>query len=82
MSIEVADPFPGVIEAMACDSCAAAAEMLAVNVSDTESPLVSLAVTLRPSDVAVAGVVPLNVSVVPLNVNQAGKAAPFDCDAE
>src|SRR5581483_10279852 len=44
--------------------------MVAEKLSDTDSPLVSVAVTTRPSVCAVAGAVPLNESVVGLNVSQ------------
>ena len=68
---------PEVVEATAWVICATAA----AKVSDTDRPLVSVAVTLRLSEVAVAGAVPLNVSVVPLNFNQAGSAEPLACVA-
>ncbi len=48
--------------------------MAAMNVSATDSPLVSVAVTLRLSDDAVEGAVPVKVSVAPLNFNRS--AAP------
>ena len=77
VKLEFADPLAEGSEEIACVSCATAA----VNVSDIERPLVSVAVTLRLREPAVAGAVPLKVSVVPLNFSQAGSAEPLDCDA-
>ena len=49
--------------------------------SDTDNPLVSVAVTFRASVCAVAGAVPLKESVAGLNVSQPGSAWPFCCVA-
>ena len=70
-------PLPDVAEATAWVICAT----VAANVSDTDRPLVSVAVTFRLSEVAVAGAVPLKVSVAPLNFNQDGNAEPLACVA-
>ena len=51
---------------------------VAEKVSDTDSPLVSVAVTLMVRVSAVSGAVPLNVSVVALKMSQLGSAWPFD----
>ena len=55
----------------------AAPMTVAEKVSDTDSPLVSVAVTLMVRVSAVGGAVPLNVSVAALNVSQPGSAWPF-----
>ena len=47
------------------------------NVSDAESPLVSVAVTLMARPAALPGTVPVNVSVMLLKWSQLGSAAPF-----
>ena len=47
------------------------------NVSEAESPLVSVAVTLMARPAALPGTVPVNVSVVLLKCSQLGSAAPF-----
>ena len=47
------------------------------NVSDAESPLVSVAVTLMTRPAALPGTVPVNASVVLLKCSQLGSAAPF-----
>ena len=47
---------------------------VAENVSAIERPLLSVAVTVMPRVSAVSGAVPLNVSVVALNVSQPGSA--------
>ena len=49
--------------------------------SDTDKPLVSVAVTLMSTVSAVFGAVPLNESVVALNLSQLGSAWPFGCVA-
>ena len=46
----------------------------AVKLSDTASPLLSVAVTVMPMVCAVAGAVPLKVSVAALKLNQFGSA--------
>ncbi len=55
----------------------AGATTFAVKVSNTERPLVSVAVTLRLRLCVVAGAVPLNVSVNALNVSQLGSDCPL-----
>jgi hypothetical protein len=75
------EPLPEGIDEIACVSCEAAAAIVAVNVSDTDKPLVSVAVTLRLSEEAVDGAVPENVSVVALNFNHDGSAALLACVA-
>ena len=47
------------------------------NVSEAESPLVSVAVTLMASPAALPGTVPVNVSVALLKCSQLGRAVPF-----
>jgi hypothetical protein len=52
--------------------------MLAVKVSDEESPLLSVAVTVMPRFSAVDGAVPVNAPVAALNVSQDGSTCPLD----
>ena len=73
--LELTDPLPEPTEAIACDITAAAT--LTAKVSDADSPLLSVAITLRLRDVAEVGAVPLKVSVVPLNFNHVGSAVPL-----
>ena len=80
--VELTEPLPEPTEAIAAAMIEAAAATVTTKVSDADRPLVSTALTLRLSDVAVVGAVPLNVSVVPLNFSQAGSAAPLAWVAE
>ena len=48
------------------------------NVSDADSPLVSVAITLTLSPVAELATVPVKVLVAALKDSQDGNAAPFD----
>ena len=59
----------------------AAAAMLTLNVSDAESLLASVAVTVILREVAVLGAVPEKVPVDELNDSQDGSDQPFDCVA-
>ncbi len=52
-----------------------------MNVSDTEEPPASVALTTRLSVDGVDGAVPLNVRVEALNESQDGNEAPADWDA-
>ena len=61
---------------------AAGAGVAIENVSDAENPLVSVAVTLMLSPVALLATVPVKVPVVLLKDSQDGSAAPFDSVAE
>ena len=51
---------------------------VAVNVSDSDRPLLSEAITLSVRLWAVIGAVPLNVSVPGLKVSHPGSAAPVE----
>jgi len=59
-------------------SAGAAAGVATENVSDTDRPLVSVAVTLMLRPAALFGTVPVNVSVAALKLSQDGNAAPFE----
>ena len=58
-----------------------AAATVTLNVSDAESLLVSVAVTVILRDAAVLGAVPEKVCVEGLNDSQEGSDQPFDCAA-
>ena len=59
----------------------AAAGTVTWKVSEVDSPLVSVAVTLSDSVSIPAGTVPLNARVVALKLSQDGSPWPFACAA-